>query len=136
VITERDYLLKICEENETWKTNNEKDHRKVFTELINTFELQAEKFKKVATKESHWQTMYNESQDCNSCIINELKSLQSNENQLQTMLTNADCKFKFIQKELCTIKVNYSCCKFYIFEKILLFLFFNYKSKIIDISSA
>lgn len=105
MITDRDNLRELVNELEQRKENNDVS-RKVFTDLLTSFEDQAEKLRKVATAECNWQTKYHELQSVNDCITDQLQILNSNECILKSKLESSEKNIKCAQKDLDSIKVN------------------------------
>lgn len=86
--------------------DSENEHEKVFSELENTFKAQTEKLKKVAAEECKWQNKYNDLQECNNRVINDLKIVKLNENRLQSMFDECERNRKCVEKELSCTKVR------------------------------
>lgn len=105
MITDRDNLRELISELEQKKENNDVS-RKVFTDLLTSFEDQAEKLRKVATAECNWQTKYDELLSVNDCITDQLQVLNSNECILNSKLESSEKNIKCAQKDLDSIKVN------------------------------
>lgn len=113
--------------------DSENEHKKVFSELLNTFNIQTEKLKKVMAVESKLQDKYNALQECYNRTANDLKAAKFEENKLQRNLNECEKNRKSVEKELVCTKVsnlifmvlyNYfenTCCICYLlFEKFTL----------------
>jgi len=106
VVSERNNLREIYKQIEQNNENKDNGHRKLFTDLLATFQLQTEKLKKAANAEYQWEAKYGKLEDTNNCINRQLKILKCNENKLQSQLEDTETTLKCVQKELCTTKVN------------------------------
>lgn len=106
VITERNELREQCKKNERWMEDSESEHKKVFAELLNTFNVQTEKLKKVMSGESKWQEKYDILQECYNRTNNELNAVKSNENKLQCKADKCEINSKCVGKELSCTKVS------------------------------
>lgn len=119
-MTERNELREQCKKNERWMEDSEKEHKKVFNELLNTFNVQSEKLKKVIEVECKWQDKYNELQECYHRTAKDLKTSKSNENRLQCLFEECEKERKCVEKELSCTKVTNSLFK-------IIGIMFNFK---------
>lgn len=106
--------------------NSENEHQKVFSELLNTFNIQTEKLKKVMSIESKLQDKHNALQECYNRIANELKTAKLNENKLQCNLDECERNRKGLEKELVCIKVSYSIFRTYNYFENTILIFDNH----------
>lgn len=106
IVIEKDKLQISVNEFELWREKNDVCRKKVFNELISSFEDQSEKLKRATCDESDWQAKYTALQDSHDCVTNQLRILKSNKNNLESKLEDADQNIKCLQKELRYTKVN------------------------------
>lgn len=106
IVIEKDKLQISVNEFELWREKNDVCRKKVFDELISSFEDQSEKLKTAICVESDWQAKYTQLQDSYDSVINQLKTLKSKENNLKSKLEDADQNIQCLQKELRYTKVN------------------------------
>ncbi|VVC34786.1 Hypothetical protein CINCED_3A005404 [Cinara cedri] len=106
VVTERNHLRTIVKDFVQWSEKNDVNRKEVFTELLTSFEDQADKLKNAATVECTWQVKYSELQNIKDAIADELKNIKSNKRQLKSKLENAEKNNKCIQNELWEVKLE------------------------------
>lgn len=106
MVTQRDNLQTIVNDFERWCEKNDVKRRQVLTDLLTSFEDQADKLKQAATVECTWLVKYSELKNINDAIADELKNVKCNEKLLKSKLENAEKTHKCIQNELCQVKVN------------------------------
>lgn len=111
MVSERNDLQELCNEFQKWREKNKIEQSKMFTDLLNTFEIQSEKLKQVAAEETKWKSKYCELQKTNDSINDRLNALKLNECNLKAKLSEAEREKECIQKEFCCFKVN-NCIPF------------------------
>lgn len=107
MVNERNELREQCRKNEQWIKDSENEHKKVFSELLSTFNIQSEKLKKITAGECKWQDKYDDLKICNNRAINDMNSAKLNENRLQSMFDECERNKKCLEEELLCAKVNY-----------------------------
>lgn len=106
IVTEKDNLQKSVNEFELWKEKNDVFRKKVFDELMSSFENQSDMLKKANCAKYDWQAKHNKLEDVYDCINDQLKILKSNKNNLEAKLEDSEQNVKCLQKELRYTKVN------------------------------
>jgi len=102
VVYERNDLREIYKQFEQYNEENKIGGRKLFTELLAKYEIQTEKFKKVANAAYQYELKNEKLEDEINCMNHQLQTLKNNDNNLQS---DFETKLKCVQNELCKIKV-------------------------------
>jgi len=106
VVYERNDLREIYKQFEQHYEKSKIDGRKLFTELLTKYEIQTETLKKVANAEYQYELKNEKLEDDINCMNHQIQTLKENEDKLQLELADFETRFKCVQNELCTIKVN------------------------------
>lgn len=106
MLTEMDTLRELVNQFEQWREKNNAQRLKVFNELFTSFQAQSEKIKTLTTEKCNLEYEYRNLQTVNRNTIDQLKTVQFNENMLMLRLENSEKNTKCVQKEKCSIKVS------------------------------
>ncbi|VVC38312.1 Hypothetical protein CINCED_3A025416 [Cinara cedri] len=100
IVIEKNNLQKSVNEFEIWREKNDVFRKKVFDELMSSFEDQSEMLEKANCAKSDWQSKHNKLEDIHDCITDQFKSLKSQKNDLNFKLEDSEQNVKRLQKEL------------------------------------
>lgn len=104
-VAERNELRDLYQQFEECQSKNEREYKKVLDEMMNTLVERTKKLKKFENSEMLWEKKYDELQNHYNCLEDRLNSMKFEDTDLQRKLMDSEKERKYLQKDLCCIKV-------------------------------